>query len=564
MGCGGRGGEVTHQKKLIKEIIESLVDTKHKMSNKIAATLLTDEYRTEVCQEASIHTRGYVIPKSALYEEDYMFLKNELTVQPETPHSFAIGGSSSDVVSFPVYRENETNIYIPRFYGIERYGLPKKYDLPPGDTVDIPFTKPLRDYQNDIIDIYIRHVGGGNGHGGGAILEVPCGQGKTVMALKIGSVLSKKMLILVHKEFLMNQWIERIAEFLPTARVGKIQGTKFEIKDKDIVIGMIQTMYNRDFPQTAFHSFGLTIIDEVHRIGSEEFSKTLLKTVTPYMLGISATVERKDGLTKILYMFIGEKIYSGTRKDQDPVCVRGIEYVTTDDEFNTTEVDWKGNTKFSTMITKICNYGPRSDFIVKILQDIFRMSEEEEEEEEEGGGGDKIQVMVLAHNRSLLTYLHDAIAHRGFASAGYYVGGMKESELKKTEEKQIVLATYAMAAEALDIKTLCILVMATPKTDIEQSVGRILREKHANPMVVDIIDKHDTFQNQWRKRKTFYRKNNYKILQVNSNQYRGIKQSHWIDVNQKKQKEKQGSGSNGTGCIQDDSDSIKGCMLKWY
>jgi superfamily II DNA or RNA helicase len=210
------------------------------------------------------------------------------------------------------------------------------------------------------------------------------------------------------------------------------------------------------------------------------------------------------------------------------------------------------------MITKICSYGPRSDFIVKILQDIFQMSEEEGGG---GGGGDKIQVMVLAHNRSLLTYLHDAIAHRGFASAGYYVGGMKELELKKTEEKQIVLATYAMAAEALDIKTLSILVMATPKTDIEQSVGRILREKHANPMVVDIIDKHDTFQNQWRKRKTFYRKNNYKILQVNSNQYKGMIQSPWVDVNQKKQREKPGRGVSNE---EEELDSIKGCMLKWY
>jgi hypothetical protein len=76
-----------------------------------------------------------------------------------------------------------------------------------------------------------------------------------------------------------------------------------------------------------------------------------------------------------------------------------------------------------------------------------------------------------------------------------------------------------MAAEALDIKTLTTLIMATPKTDIEQSVGRILREKHSSPIVVDIVDSHDLFQNQWRKRKTFYKKENYKIIYVNSNNY---------------------------------------------
>ena len=61
--------------------------------------------------------------------------------------------------------------------------------------------------------------------------------------------------------------------------------------------------------------------------------------------------------------------------------------------------------------------------------------------------------------------------------------------------------------------------MATPKTDIEQAVGRILRTKHIRPIVVDIVDNHDIFQNQWRKRKTFYMKNNYKIIKINSNDY---------------------------------------------
>ena len=96
---------------------------------------------------------------------------------------------------------------------------------------------------------------------------------------------------------------------------------------------------------------------------------------------------------------------------------------------------------------------------------------------------------------------------------------MKEQALKETESKQVVIATYAMAAEALDIKSLTTLIMATPKTDIEQSVGRILREKHSSPIVVDIVDSHSTFKNQWRKRKTFYKKENYKIIYTTSPEY---------------------------------------------
>jgi superfamily II DNA or RNA helicase len=97
---------------------------------------------------------------------------------------------------------------------------------------------------------------------------------------------------------------------------------------------------------------------------------------------------------------------------------------------------------------------------------------------------------------------------------------MKESALKESESKQVVLATYSMAAEGLDIKTLTTLFMTTPMTNIEQSVGRILRQKHEfAPVVVDIIDTHDNFSRQWQKRKQFYKKQNYKIIQTKSSIY---------------------------------------------
>jgi len=331
----------------------------------------------------------------------------------------------------------------------------------------------------------------------------------TIMALKIISLLATKTLILVHKEFLMNQWIERITDFLPSARVGKIQGPTFDIENKDIVIGMIQSLYDKEYHINAFSSFGLTIIDEVHRIGSEQFSRTLFKTITPYMLGISATVDRKDKLTRVLYMFIGNKIYEEKREADDPVCVRAIQYVCADPEFNAVEVDFRGNTKYSSMIVKLCEFGPRSDFIVKVLGDLLQENPDN-------------QIMILCHNRSLLTYLYDSIMHRKLATVGYYVGGMKQAKLQETESKQIVLATYAMAAEALDIKTLSTLVMVTPKTDIIQSVGRILRVKHENPIIVDIVDTHDNFQKQWLQRRRFYKKCNYRIRQIDSTKYRNM------------------------------------------
>ena len=99
---------------------------------------------------------------------------------------------------------------------------------------------------------------------------------------------------------------------------------------------------------------------------------------------------------------------------------------------------------------------------------------------------------------------------------------MKQNDLQTTESKQIVLATYAMAAEALDIKTLSSLIMVTPKTDITQSVGRILRVKGNNPIIVDIVDSHDLFQKQWVQRRRFYKKCNYRIRQIDGDKYQGM------------------------------------------
>ena len=456
-----------------------------------------------------IGQKGYTIPKSDLSHDELETIRNELILSPK--EGFGIKTRpNSECIKIPVYRENSEKLYVPRFYGEKRFGIPKTSKLPNGNTIDVPFIQTLRDYQEKIVKIYMDHVLQSS-TGGGGILEVPCGRGKTIMSLYIVHKLKKKTLILVHKEFLMNQWIERIRDFLPSARVGIIQGTKHDIENKDIVIAMIQTIYNRDYKLHAFSSFGLTIIDEVHRIGSEEFSKTLTKIVTPNMLGISATVDRKDGLTDILYMFIGPKIYHEERKDEDVVQVRGIQYEDPHDiDYNTVEYDFRGNVKFSTMITKISDHLPRCRFLVRIIKDLLEEN-------------DQNQIMVLSHTRNLLCYLHDEINAQQIGSCGYYVGGMKQVALQETEEKQIVLATYAMAAEALDIKTLNTLVMVSPKTDIVQSVGRILRTRGNGKIVVDVIDAHDLFQNQWKKRKTFYHKSNYQVRCISSLVYSGMR-----------------------------------------
>ena len=502
-----------------------------------------------------IEFTGYSILKNCLDDSELKYIRETLNVRPHIPNS------PIKMESFNVYRETKQKIYVPRFWGIHTYGLPDEMKLSNGKKIDLVFKGDLRDYQENIIDKYMKHVtvdttstSDVKKWGGGGLLEIPCGRGKTIMALNIISKLKAKTLIVVHKEFLMNQWIERIQQFLPDARVGKIQGKILDIDNKDIVIGMLQSLSMKEYPDNMFESFGLTIIDECHHISSEVFSRSLQKIVTKYVLGLSATMDRKDGLTSVFKMFLGEIIYKENRDLTDIVTVKGIEYKTDDDEFNETVYDFRGNPAFSTMITKLCQYSHRSEFILRTLKRELEIKKDQ-------------QIMILAHNKSLLSYLFKAIEHRGIATVGYYVGGMKETELKKSESKQIIIATYSMASEALDIKTLTTLVFATPRTDVIQAVGRILRVKHERPLIIDIIDSHDMFKRQWYKRRQYYKKCNYNVLYTTSKMY----ESNMIESVKWKETKKTGGGNglykNNKDNLHDeddddDDDDVNGQLFK--
>ena len=446
---------------------------------------------------AYLGKKGYSILKSNLTTKEQQFIRDELTVKAYIPKS------PVQPEPFSIYRESPNKFYVPRYFGVDTFGDFTENKIPHGDNIDIKFTGDLREYQINIVDKYINFVK----DSGGGLLDVDPGKGKTVMGLYIIAKLKKKTLVIVHKSFLLNQWIERIQQFLPSARVGKIQGQIIDIENKDIVIGMLQSLSQKEYPENLFDSFGLTIYDETLHLGAEVFSRCMMKTITNYTLGLSGTMQRKDGLTKVFKMFLGDIIHKEkTDTTEHKVIVKAIHYKVDDEDFNEIKYDYRGNPLYSTMISKLCSYNHRSEFILKVLETELRNNNEQ-------------QIMILAHNKSLITYLHQAIEHRNIATVGYYIGGMKEADLKISEGKKVIIATYAMASEGLDIKTLTTLIMASPKTDVCQSIGRILRTKHTSPLVVDIIDKHDIFENQWHKRRQYYMKQKYNIISTDNTGY---------------------------------------------
>ena len=141
------------------------------------------------------------------------------------------------------------------------------------------------------------------------------------------------------------------------------------------------------------------------------------------------------------------------------------------------------------MIKKLCEFSYRTEFVLDVLKNILANDDGNQ------------QIIILGHNKNLLKYLHDAIDHRNISTVGYYIGGMKEEQLKESKTKKVIIGTYAMAEEGLDIKTLTTLIMATPRVDVTQAVGRILRKKQSQAEVYDIVDQHPVFQRHFAKRK---------------------------------------------------------------
>lgn len=436
-----------------------------------------------------IGKKGYTVHKNECSQTELYEMRSAMTMKPNA----SMPGMVSQV-SYPIYRESTSKIYLPRYYGIDNYGIPDNNLLQKGETIDCIFEGSLFDYQLNIVQKYIDYVG----ESGGGLLDVEPGKGKTVMALYIISKLAKKTLVVVHKSFLLNQWKERIQQFIPSAKIGIIQGQVFDIEGKDIVIGMLQTLCTRKFPDEVIQQFGLSVYDECHHLSAEVFCNCMVQIVTNYNLGLSGTMTRKDGLTKVFKYFIGPVVHKEKTDNNTQVLIKSYLFEDPEnDEYNEVERDFRGNPMYSRMITKLCNNLMRTSAIVNIIKHELKVNYDQ-------------QIMILAHNKSLIKTLYEQI--ESFESSiGYYIGGMKEQQLKMSESKKVIIATYAMASEGLDIKTLTTLLMATPKSDVCQSVGRILRSKHKQPVVIDIVDVHDIFKNQYQKRKAYYKKKNYVI-----------------------------------------------------
>ena len=442
-------------------------------------------------------SKGYSVRKASLTEAQIAFLQKELTVKPKVLEKFSKG-----TLSFPLFLESTSRYYLPRVWATETFGQPEASRLSPGQPLPavMKFKGTPYPYQETIIDTFLAQ--GGNG-----LICVPCGRGKTFMALAIALKLGKRFLIVVDKEFLANQWKGEIERYVAGARIGIVQSDVQQLDPSrfDITICMIQTVCLRDFAAGAFETYGFTIFDECHYLGAQHFSGVLRKIQTKHMLGLSATPHRDDGLTKVFEYFLGKPVYEEKGREPDPtVQVKAIWYKNDDPAYATSPVDWRGDLVTARLMTQVVTCKPRTAMILEHLKELV--------------ADPRRKILVLSERRGHLAELEAGLPKE--VTKGYYVGGMKQEDLDRNSETcQVLLATYAMASEAMNIKALNAMIMASPRKKVEQSTGRILRttvdKRLIEPLILDIIDQHDTYVRQWYLRGRYYKKCAYTVTHVN-------------------------------------------------
>ena len=436
---------------------------------------------------------GYLINKKNFDLVQINKIKDELTVEP---FKFGVnfGAKVEENLFFKVYREDEKYLYVPKFYGLEKLGQPNKNKESTGLTVDLIFKGSLREEQQNIIKEVIPILEEKDG----GLISLGCGGGKTVLALHIAAHFKVKTLVIVHKSFLLNQWKERIEQFT-NANIGIIQRDKVEVEGKQIVIGMIQSIAKEKYDLEVFKDFGLVIFDEAHHAPSKYFSRALPLISCKKTIALSATPKRGDKLEKVLFWYFGPVIYKNIQEENNIVLAKIYKYTIQHEKFVEKKQRFTGEVNRPGTISNIVTIGRRNKFIIDLVEEI--LTEEHR------------KILILSERVEHLELLKKRLDERELTTTGMYVGGMKQTKLDDSAKCTVIFGTFQMASEALDIKGLNTLVMATPRREIEQTIGRITRDPNPiiRPLVIDITDNLDSFVKQGYYRRNFYKKNAFQI-----------------------------------------------------
>ena len=429
-----------------------------------------DAFRKRRSQEidtpAPVYGAGLSVPIAGLAPRRLTSLQEEFTRTPRTAALFERGAPEPVLA----YRVTESAVVLPRCAGLKRF--PNAVDMTREGAAMAPevcLTGSLQPHQEAPAAAALKAL---RSPPYSAMVVLPCGAGKTFIALYVAHSLGRKTIVIVHKEFLVQQWLNRVATFLPKARVGILQSNREEVEDRDVVIAMLQSVAMRDYAARIFEDFGTCILDEAHHLAARLFSEVFFRLPVRHVLGLTATPVRKDGLTELLHAYMGPFAY----QKQADGCDRPVHVVRIVVPSPRQRTDDLEAYEVQRLRTRLGAVQSRNEVILKALRWCAQR-----------GRRTLLLSDRLAHLQTMLELFGEACPE---TTRSLYVGGMRAAARAAAEEAAVILATFSMAAEGLDIPGLDVLVLASPAHDVVQAVGRVLRpcEEKQDPVILDIVD----------------------------------------------------------------------------
>jgi hypothetical protein len=471
----------------------------------------------------------FFVPKHKITKYQHNKIQKDLIAKPKASNSLYTQDP------YKIYSENKKYFGIPRYYGLTHFGLPKKIivgHVPMNPNIRFIGKLYTSKYNNQqyIANICIQKmtkycIGQG-------ILVIPTGCGKTITALYIACKLKLKTFIIVNSDILFQQWINRIQQFVKNAKIGVIRSKDCQIKSYDIVIGMVQSFLRNKYDNLKL--FGMVILDECHRAPAKSYINVIYKLQPKYLLGLSATPYRPDGLFNVLEWMIGPILYKQTTRPPEKVMV----FIN--------KISYKHfNIKYINKFTKIPNKSKMENNIFKNMKrnciicnnifNIFIKSKVCRKFLIFTSRVDHIQILKDILKPKIMQYMKDIyrILSNIFQEChikdnilsfilptnltlwfGELHGRIKKKDRPKQEYKQFLFVTYHIAKEGLDLKGFNTGIFTMPIGNITQVMGRILKrgnDPKQCPIIMDLVDNISLFWRLGKKRINVYKQHKFII-----------------------------------------------------
>lgn len=350
----------------------------------------------------------------------------------------------------------------------------------------------LRGYQQDAVDCAVRE--------GSGVLVAPCGSGKTSIGIGIVAEVRQRTLVLVHTKDLMQQWQERIEEWLPQLSMGFIGGGRTYQEGGDIVIATVQTLMNMPWQELydLGKEFGLVILDEAHHCPAASFSWVMTAMPAKLRFGLTATPTREDGLTDFLWWTFGPKIWE---IDHRSLAKNNLIVVPSYFFLDTGWSPKEPSAEYQSVITEMTLDEQRNKSIQALVWRCQHASR---------------KILILSARVGHCEQLYKMF--KGGVRTGEPVlllGKMSPKKRKAAldgmrDGRYNICISTTVADEGLDLPMLDTLVMCTPTKahgKVEQRIGRLMRPHPGKQecRVYDLVDDWGPFIHSARRRRSLYR-----------------------------------------------------------